>query len=1251
MAPPTWGDAALLREEAKSVWEDVATGARTVAPATSVVGTHQPVERPNGASEDNWPPPPHPLHPIAVELVRTSDDEWHVAVDGQLCHERPTTNWANLETVPRCPLPPPLGRDKPLAVDSTTRRVVVSCRLEAEALAPASVELAIDQVVWSDERQNTSISARTERTHLDRYILSPYATSDQTAKVVVLPYPFVATPQSVLGVVSYRELELHLERKSQHKLKQKNRQTVRNFEEPTPPPEARVHAIGGKKRSAPAEVATMLQTLASAFNAMTQWELDRRDNNDTFFQRQDFGYRTIELRAEGVRYMLKERGDSAALALFDAMAYGLDVGTWLDGLWERFGVETTPDELQDIYDRAVAEDPIATADIALGPPSSASDTETIDTIVVGPDGDALEPRTADTGAVLFDNREVNARDDEWTAAVAARANWTPIHYEFLYDRLQFETRKRTMLRLEYRLIITEHDGTKRQVRVAPKEHFGHVAHAVFTGVEKDEQDMRQAVVAFQEALDNFLLERPAAVAVRDLFDMAYDIADFPFATWDSWRDWLLASRPRRERMFDSSVRIPKMKRSLKQLLVMLGYMTGPMWPEDEPLIRPAPGPQLQVVTHVRQLPQVVWVDGSTVLPSLRIPDDTEPPSEWARPVNTDPSRLTAFVTWFGAALAGLGFGAAKGFYTYVSSTIGLATTAASTGWQAGAGAGGLLAWLAGLGAGVAAPLVLTAGALGVAAAYYFADPVIDAVSRGRAFYDAAYTGLPLMFSVRNIVIDYTRRSAELGGMRKRAVERALRELRGRPVMSALVSGREALTRLRALRRVMTNLCRNGQRFQFALGYTGAIGVAGSTLHTDDVWDTALNAGLLTTKLPSEVTDALHEAVELRRVRVDEAIDVVVGNAARTTPTTVAENAAAEVHGALVLELAALRSPLRPESMLGSAAVQAQWMTQRAADVILAAYGSKAGFTCVQSDDAMWECFPGGLVARLALSYSTGFDRANSERYVLEQEVNRLNAAVQLTPAHANVQLAEIAFARQAQETERVIANWTAEWNQWQVQIDADIARGGTMATVQAIETRRDAALQPLNRQREATSTVLSETASRLEDQRRALKADPASLALVQARAAMDASTQSSWNRSRRLQIDAFVKAWVSEAGRQVKLDSKLATPGSTPMYELIQQVASSARRMLLVAGPTGDFAGIGPLVAGTAAPRVTRLLSGNDELVAAMATAESKAVSFQDQVGFRAPEPVVSANVRTAMWASRRIDTHAMVQLHNLSNT
>ena len=425
-------------------------------------------------------------------------------------------------------------------------------------------------------------------------------------------------------------------------------------------------------------------------------------------------------------------------------------------------------------------------------------------------------------------------------------------------------------------------------------------------------------------------------------------------------------------------------------------------------------------------------------------------------------------------------------------------------------------------------------------------------------------------------------------------------------------------------------------------------MAGGTPHTDETWDTALSSGMMTTKLPAEVMDALYDAVVLRRVQVDETIHLVVGQADRATPTSIAENTAAEVHGALVMELAALRSPLHAESMFGSATVQAQRLVQRAAPLMLAAYGSKAGVTYVQSDDLMWDCFSGGLVARLALRYCPGFDEANSIRHSLEQVLIRDKDTVESSAAYGAVQLALGDVDGMTGQVDRAIAAWSTAWNQWQLQIDVAIQKNRPVSYINDLETRRDTALEPLGLTRQTTSQLLSEEVRKLEDRRRELAADPMSAALKVSSDTLKQATRDSWNRSRRLQMDAVVKAWLSEAGRAVQLDKKLATPGTVPMYELIQNVASSSQRMLSIAGPASGKPAIGPLMAGTSAPRVTRTLTSNDEAYAVMVNAEHTAARFEDQRSLRVPTGAVSDTIRRAMWASRRMDTDAMTALRNL---
>ena len=166
----------------------------------AALGALKPVE--HAGERSGWLLPEANGAPIGVELVRGADgpgdDEWHVVVDGLRCR----SGGAPGSEERLCYLPPPCNPTAPLGVDTRVRPVMVSVRLENEALRPDRVELTIEQVVASDEVQSASVGIH-DAEALKTFQLPTYSVDDPAANAVILAYPFRAPSQSALGVLRW----------------------------------------------------------------------------------------------------------------------------------------------------------------------------------------------------------------------------------------------------------------------------------------------------------------------------------------------------------------------------------------------------------------------------------------------------------------------------------------------------------------------------------------------------------------------------------------------------------------------------------------------------------------------------------------------------------------------------------------------------------------------------------------------------------------------------------------------------------------------------------------------------------------------------------------------------------------------------------------------------------------------------------------------------------------------------------------
>ena len=145
--------------------------------------------------------------PIGIEIVRASDseDNWRVQIDGMRCEHEMTDDPG--QDTPTCVLPPPFDPTAPISQNTTVRPVAVGVRLEDEAMAPAKVEVIVEQVVYSAERVANCEGRESEVLEIRRVAVTPYRSGDVSAKAVTLPYPFCAPAQSAVAIVSFKEIQ------------------------------------------------------------------------------------------------------------------------------------------------------------------------------------------------------------------------------------------------------------------------------------------------------------------------------------------------------------------------------------------------------------------------------------------------------------------------------------------------------------------------------------------------------------------------------------------------------------------------------------------------------------------------------------------------------------------------------------------------------------------------------------------------------------------------------------------------------------------------------------------------------------------------------------------------------------------------------------------------------------------------------------------------------------------------------------
>lgn len=1330
--PVSWTSKPGLRDEVKSVWVSQTQGEAVVASVSTASRSLKPVDRPHNALPTQWPIPSVANQPIQLEVIRESNDRWVISIDGMRCHERFAhvndqigMRWkvygtqrpkegaevflASLKTALRrgdlsmtaeqfeqlqlpeevrpdayvrvdstfyvpdiatCGLPPPVPPNRPVEPTTASRKVVMTCRLEKEALAPAKVELVIDQVIHSSERRDQTYYNQDERSELERYSLKPYSVSEPTAQAHVLPYPFACVPQSVFGILDYGEVERFLEREDQHYDRMRRGKTARMFEE-TPPQlgEARVHRIGGEKVSASKSAANRLNAIVRAYDQLAAWEQQTGSLTAAAVGLD----RVNEYRIEGVRYLLKEHGDHSALALWDALAFGPTL---------RNLNNATP------LVNVISKEQISPPTPIVGNSADGED----DTLVIHVEGDEPPPphASADTGAYLSP-AQLNDRLELQVDFQKRMEQWKGLTFEFLYDRMLFRNRMATNLRLEYRIEITEMDGTIRTISIVPRRWYAYVAHSVYTRIDRDEQELRIAISNTLEVINRVQRGQPLASIVRDY---VYDASIFPSRTYNEWATWLRGRRwysginrggsvvpdeasyriygyPKYRR---SQPVLNQMKNALMEMLLMCGYATGPVWPEPAPVDADEPLASMPQPAYVRKLPQIVVPKRDMRLPLLRVPDNVEAPDVFSRPLRGRES----WWVWSTALAIGLTFGGLTFLpvyiWTYLSTTASaayIAVTSAVSAGALGAQVGSTLGSVSGSIITLATSWIPYGGNVigtligrvipGAAAAAGFniaigsvASAALDFALLGeqiasvRGIYVGLSAGLPVLISSREAVCSYARSWVRRDEARLRAYRRAIREITAVPVSSVLSVARNAIHNLRELRMSLFVLGHEGNRFQITQAYEQIANMPqleGDVSRTNDDWNSSPNNALLLLMPPVDITSAAYEATALRRVDVDGPMSITLGRPAKDVPITPSEISADVAYSDMIAAVEASRLPLRGESLFGSVALQSAAIANKAAKIIMAAYGDKAGVTYVGGGDDIWFCLPCGAAARLAMRHIAFFELHDTERSRLMRNIETARDAMQRTVEHAQLDQAELAAEVAEANYIRDVNAWNAAANQ------ASVAVG--LPTYEQQADRSDTGLRQLLDRRDnmivQEGQSLSQTweARRLAIEeafvmRKELESTDAYKAFQGTVVKLKRAVERSWTAPYREQVGEFVAALVQEANgfSQSSGKANLLTTDT-----LARGAAASAKRMLAF-DAIGDPA-IGPLMAASGAPRIVRLFdprSDTESTTRALLTL-SAASTAAEVVSTASLLPRLANTTRVAeraAWAARRMDLDVM---------
>lgn len=526
MAPSPLDRPRFADEEPLSVWN--ANGQEVVAGAHALEGLvpfrHVRFER--------WPSEIEPTdsRPIAVEFVRNArgveDNSWTVIVDGVRCDLQPLPydpeqGYDPADELPTCILPTPVhttdnGRDG-LARDTEVRSVVVGVRLEQEALAPAKVDILVQEIVDSKERvqKTNGLGSEQEILTIYREELKPYTMRDPMANAVVTPYPFAAPPHAALAIASYREVE-----RAKEKIQQINRDNE----------EKHLDYLSKKKKFDNGYKA-WLKANAKAVEDYKQ-EMDRYNSNPLRRGRQsepkpaDFEVEWGQ-KPDGTPLKTKSGDKWTKLAPKELAPRGLpDETVEKDRSYIVGGRSTSaPRELVDLFTkltnackytampqqfkgdqrnyRAAMIQHANSIRAQLTDRNESVALAFFETLLCGTPVDAVSKLTQlyafdDNGNVSIMDPTTSQQERTVTPLkdfMKSQQNTS----QFVFDRVPFMYRTETSTRLRIVVEITEHDGTQSRFALEPRRYDAYVAHAAYANIVADVEDCEVAALEFLKA--------------------------------------------------------------------------------------------------------------------------------------------------------------------------------------------------------------------------------------------------------------------------------------------------------------------------------------------------------------------------------------------------------------------------------------------------------------------------------------------------------------------------------------------------------------------------------------------------------------------------------------------------------------------------------------------------------------------------------------------------------------------------------
>lgn len=459
-------------------------------------------------------------------------NEWALVVDGVTCNKAfADVAVDNFDQIPVCQLPTPFSVTlKKITAKTLVRPVAIAVRLEEESLAPESVHVVLQQIVYSSERSSQSRQDENEVRALERIALPVHTSRDTIAPSVVLPYPMVAPPQSALSIVSYREVEKWYEnvnaisadnekkRLKYEKARTKHADDYKAWSDKRY--EARKSNVTKRTRYFAAQASYVSgggvgnAPTAPTYKKLPKWIRTapsppdyRAPTNGKPQKERHFVIGGKELSSAHVLVDVYKKLTAVCEAVqADPEFEGVSLPAHIKEMRQRLSISKARTELAFLETLLTAfVSPVAAVLLKRR-------------YGINPEGEVVDDvATEELRDQSFEKR-MNSTDDVNTSNTS----------QFVYDYVPFEQRQNTHTRIRMVLEILEHSGERRVIALEPRIYHGMAAHAVYSDFAGDVKALKTASNEFLDCLLSVHKDRGLVAQASDA------VADSGLTGWFKW---------------------------------------------------------------------------------------------------------------------------------------------------------------------------------------------------------------------------------------------------------------------------------------------------------------------------------------------------------------------------------------------------------------------------------------------------------------------------------------------------------------------------------------------------------------------------------------------------------------------------------------------------------------------------------------------------------------------------------------------